>query len=487
MKMVYEQSKQIPVKFEADVVVAGGGPAGIAAALGAARSGAKTILVERGACLGGIMTTGVNSCLWRVDEKVLGEGSLQVEIVKRLRERKMIFEEVERNTPTHIFGSDMKTVYFDHEGFKLILDELMEESNVQMLYFCHVAGSYMDATTGLMKGVYVESGEGRFAIEAKVFIDATGMGELAWKAGVSCNTRDDRRHVTLGFNFRNVDVNNKELEKMLGSDPAIYLRQHHMEEAKKSGKLNFQAENIHFTKYGGPSGLVFVVAATHRWKSGRYAWDADVMTESMIETRKQSWSLLDFCKENLPGFENAEMDVVGQTFLIWGHPMIGEYRLKEEEMNAAKSFEDSVFVSNMTTDYWSVDDNGVVKTFFRFRLLPYDVPYRNLVSKDCGNLMACGKSADYELMPAHSLYYCVPSMSSGFAAGTAAALSAKNGVTPKELDVKLLQETLHKKDIITTNKQLPEEVFDWYREKNEWSSKQKNSFITPEDDLPDDK
>jgi hypothetical protein len=168
---------------------------------------------------------------------------------------------------------------------------------------------------------------------------------------------------------------------------------------------------------------------------------------------------LNLLKENVPGFENAYVE---KTPNIPGlrdtHRVLGEYVLTEEDIRKGRAFDDSIAISNMWPDVFGPDYEHAEIWYPP----PYDVPYRSLVSKNTDNLLAAGATVSADFVSWAAVRYCSPSICTGQAAGTAAALAVKNKVSPKKLDVKQLQDTLRKQGARTTVKNVLKSVMEEY-------------------------
>ena len=178
MKQIEEPARSVPVMAETDVLVVGGGPGGLSAALAAAREGVKTMLVERTGCFGGVITQAmVGTLAWyRTNEKVVDAGGIGVEFEQRAKE-------MEASLPIFLFQ------VLDTEKFKFIADRMVEEAGIVPLLHCPTVNVIMEGST--IKGVITESKSGRQAILAERVIDATGDADLAHRrrpAGSARNT-----------------------------------------------------------------------------------------------------------------------------------------------------------------------------------------------------------------------------------------------------------------------------------------------------------
>ena len=180
MKTITEASREIPVLCETDVVVIGGGAAGIGAALGAGRTGAKTVLIERFGCLGGCQTLTFNDSFTFIDDRI--QGGLIQEIIDKLHAGGAVYKSSVGSHKAH-WSADEGCFYFDPEYYKMMLEKMMGEAGVQLLYHAFAVEAIHEGDE--IKGVVIESWQGRHAILAKTVIDCTGIADLAWKAGAS--------------------------------------------------------------------------------------------------------------------------------------------------------------------------------------------------------------------------------------------------------------------------------------------------------------
>ena len=204
MKTITENERKTPVIAEADVIVVGGGAGGIGAALAAGRSGVNTLLLERANCLGGLQTQCLNPRFTQVDPDVTT--GIVLEICEKVDQEGMVL-----GRPG--FGdARMRSISFEPEYYKLLTDNLMAEVGVKILYHAFVVAAIREGNT--LKGVIIESKEGRQAVLGKVIIDATGAAEIAWKCGAPVMSDGfprgpgKGRHMGFGYAvaFRQVDT-----------------------------------------------------------------------------------------------------------------------------------------------------------------------------------------------------------------------------------------------------------------------------------------
>ncbi|MBN1665426.1 MAG: FAD-dependent oxidoreductase, partial [Deltaproteobacteria bacterium] len=192
------------------------------------------------------------------------------------------------------------------------------------------------------------------------------------------------------------------------------------------------------------------------------------VTAGEIDLRKQAHSMYNLLKKNVPGFEKSYIEKTPATLMLRDtHRLLGEYVLTEKDIRQGKAFDDAIAVSNMCPDVFGPDDEHE----WMGDVPPYDIPYRSLISRETDNLLAAGSCMSTDFITWNATRYCTPSVCTGQAAGTAAALAATKNVSPKKLDVKLLQDTLSKQGARISVKYMAKSVQEEYRKKAEASKK----------------
>ncbi len=461
MKTILEPQKDIPVFLEGDVIVVGGGPAGIGAALASARNGANTILIEKFGALGGMQTHSMSSTFSLIDPQI--QGGIITDVVNRLRADGGILRDASARTRNRAFTS----TNFDCEVYKVLLDDMMAEAGVKLLY--HTSGVGGIRERNALKGIFMECIQGRYAILGKVIIDSTGNADIAWKSGAPCLDEGHGRgpgkgrHMGFGCRFYISGADTARFMKFKKENPeewsGLYGGKSLVQKAKAKGRYHGYRETliIHATK----PGIAMVEGFNYPLAPGHHGWMIEDVTAGEMDLRKQVWSAFKLLKNNIPGFENASVEKTATIPIFRDtHRILGEYVLSEEDIYAGKAFDDSIAVSNMGPDIYGPDGEHVYEV-----VRPHDIPYRCLVSKETDNLLAAGAtiSADFYAFAADR--YSVPSMCTGQAAGTAAALAARQNVTPRELDVKLLQDALRRQGARVTVKDVPGEVMGEYEDR----------------------
>lgn len=389
MRKITEPAREIPVILEKDVVVSGGGPGGITAAIAAARTGADTILIEQQGFLGGTATAGLmNSFNGYRNQNPPND----LQTVKGIAEE-IVHELIRHGGAAEINGPMPYKVAFDPEILKYVALKMCKEAGVQLLLYTYAVDVVVENDT--IKGVIIENKSGRQAILSRIVVDATGDGDTAAAAGAP---------------FEKV---NKVGENMM--DMSLLFRVGNVKDGGSVGQPGIRYHRVSVDGYDGVN--------------GRDMTDAHVKAhEMMIEEVKKL--------KGQPGYENAflvqsaEYIGVRETRRI-----IGEYMVTEEDAVKDKRFQDVIAISsNPVPRYYG-------KRFF-FEHEGFDIPYRSLVPKKIENLLLAGRCISCEQVPFQSARSMAPLMAISEAAGTAAGLAVQHSVTPRQLDVELLQRVL---------------------------------------------
>ena len=490
MEKIIIPQKEIDVLDNVDVIVVGGGPAGIGAALASGRNGAKTILIESMGSLGGLQTQGYSPMFSFVDPGI--HGGLVLKILNRLKEAGAIknLENVplkvranmksrlistigEKNLPKRLVETEVGYwgawgQAFDLEYYKFLMETMMVEEGVRILY--HTFATDVIREGNIIKGIVIESKEGTQAILGKSVIDCTGVGDIIWKSGAPClgdeGVEIGKQKGTPGGNLNSfyiggVDMERFEKYKAENRDDwrGMYGGRNLIKKGKRDGAyIKSEAIIISDLLDVHDSGRLYVMNPVHRTPKDKKGWMVGEISNAEIDMRRQAWAVFKLLKENVPGFEKAYIERTSHIPVIAiGHRIKGDYILNVGDMREGKSFEDSIAINNMPPDLYERVGR------FGYEILPHDIPYRCLVSEKVENLLAAGTTLSSGSFANSGLRYCTPSICQGQAAGTAAALASKTNVTPKNIDIKLLQDTLRKQGVKVTVKDVPEEVLEPYR------------------------
>lgn len=428
MKYIEEPKREIPVIMETEVLVLGAGPAGVAAAVTAAREGAETLLVEQTGDVGGIATAGLMSH-WTGNT----EGGIYEEILDRSS------ESAEREG--HLFNGGARQI-INPERLKTALLEMLEEAGAKLLLYTFVCDVIMEENT--IKGVIVENKSGRQAILADIVIDATGDGDAAAKAGVPYfkgRESDGRMQpASIMFKVAGVDVER-------GVFPGGFEETFQIPagDLQTLGREHLPAPAGHVLLYR--STLPGVVTCNMTNATGIDGTKAEDLTKATIQCRKQMDQIVAFLREIVPGFENCYL--ISSASLIGVREtrhFEGEAVITEKDILEARVFDDWVVtrasfnfdVHNLTGN--GLDETGSQKTFPQKK--GYTIPYGCFVPKKIDGLYLAGRDISGTHM-AHSNYRVMPICANmGQAVGVAAALCVKNGVMPRTLGYEPVQKRL---------------------------------------------
>ena len=422
--------KQYPSAY--DVIVAGGGPAGIAAAVSAARAGVKTALIERYGILGGMLTSGHV-------QPILGYA----------QGRTMYDEIVELLTEGHEDMPKMVTRNGKEIGFDL------EEAKYRLLKLCVDSGVYVYLQTVVadvikeenrITGLKICTPMGLQTLHASVVVDATGDGFVAALAGVPFEmgrASDGKcQPVTLEFTVDHVDESIG-ITAWGGSDPVTLPDGTKYSEACKAanarGELpeNVTIVRLHRTANPGERN----VNATQ--VNGRNSLTVEGIVESELLLRQQVQPIMEFLRKTAPGFANAKVKSSASTLGVREtRRFVGEYVLSDSDVEVGARFADVV----VHKAWFLIDIHNPVgggQAEKRSQpAIPYDIPYRSLVPLEIDGLLLSGRNIS-GTHRAHASYRVMGvAMATGQAAGTAAALSAKEGCVPRKLDYRKVQQAL---------------------------------------------
>ena len=433
--MIYK--REIDTAYVADVVVAGAGPAGICAAVAAARQGMRVILIERFGAVGGNLTLGnVSPILGSVSS-----GTMYDEIIGLLSAKHKDEEKVQTRNG--------REIHIDAEEAKGILAKFLRDNGVTVLLQTAVADVIKDEN--VIKGVVVTTPTGLRAIEAKVVIDATGDGTVANLSGCDFKVgRDGDRltqPVTLEFTVGGVDES-RAIMCFGGSDPVkLPNGQKYSEfcaECEKKGILpkNVSIVRLHKTFYKGERN----VNATQL--NNFDALDEKMYFDAECELRSQIEKVVEFLKKYVPGYENCAVKTTASTLGVRESRRItGECKVSDCDVENGNHYDDAI-VHNawFLIDIHNPSGGGQAEGHSKMAV-PYDIRYGALVPLGVENLLTAGRCIS-GTHRAHASYRVMAiCMAVGEAAGVAASLSAKGNVTPRKLSPQKIREALIKTGI----------------------------------------
>mgnify|MGYP001019042924 CR=1 FL=1 len=409
-----EPARQIPLAEEADVIVCGAGPAGVCAAIAAARAGAKTRLFDVNGCLGGIWTAGLLS--WIIDSG--NKRGLMREILVR----------VNALMPTRKYGS---SVACDVEKLKLLLEQMCQEAGVKVSLHTRSAAAVCDDSQRL-KMVITESKSGRQAWAAKAFVDATGDGDLAAHAGCAFDYGREGHGETQPMSL---------LAWLTGIqlDEVAKFVNHYL--PGQSGKKNLwdEMQRAGITpSYAGPSlfymhDQLYCLMSNHEY--GVSAVDAGQISEATIRARAELHRQVEALRALGEPWKNLQIIATSEHIGVReGRRIHGLYKVGVQDLLDGIRHEDAVCRATFGFDVHSPNPNetkGIRPTGGKAK--PYDIPYRALIAKDVKGLLVAGRCISGDFL-AHSSYRVTGNAAAmGEAAGVGAALAAASGQLPQEV------------------------------------------------------
>ncbi len=409
-QFVEERARRTPVMVETQVLVAGGGSAGVAAAVAAARNGADVTLVERYSYLGGLATGGLIILLLTMDDgrgqQVVG--GLAQEAVDRVQRRGG-----EWHPPSEDWGSTEESlieqsrlwglvnghgphnvrysVAYDPEEMKFAFEQMLKDAGVRLIYNAWACDPLVDGDR--FTGATFQSKSGRFAITADVVVDTCGDGDLFAAAGCEHETE------TVA--------------------PWLWFTMGGVQDVPSAAEASRCFQTI------GNGHVLLPWGATERISRMVDATKPEDITFALLECRELVMDEIDRLRRDVPQFRDAYIThIADQLGVTESRRLVGEYVLTREEMD--RPHDDDIAVTGHWTKYGAL----------------YHIPYGSLLAKEYQNLLTAGRSISVDHRVHHATKEIPACMATGEAAGTAAAMSVSRGVTPKQIDVSALQRRL---------------------------------------------
>ncbi len=452
--------KKIINTDSADVLVVGGGPAGLCAAIASARAGAKTMLIEQGSFCGGMATAGLvapfMTCYDSGGNTMLIRGLFE-EIVNRLVERGGAIHPSTVPTASaftsYITAGHIHVTPFKAEELKLLADRMLKEAGVKVLYHTSFVDSVVEGDK--ISRVIVAKKEGLSAIDVKVVVDCTGDGDVSAFSGVPYTMGNGEGRIqpaSMFFRIGNVDSAkiDEDIEKnwqnFYRKDGVNYRSLHWwVSKAREAGDWTLNRVSI---------GL-FRGVDEDEWSintsriMGVDGTNSESLTMGETVGREQVDEIFAFLKKYVPGCENAKLLQSGSTLGIRETRHIHGIKtmVLDDVLNCVVP-EDSIMIAAN-----SVDVHGRFgPTSNEYITIPenkfYGVPYGCLVPKNRSNLLVAGRCVSAESEAAGAIRVMPPCMGMGEAAGTAAAMACIENVDVRELEVKRLREKLVENGVV---------------------------------------
>lgn len=432
---------------ETDVLIAGGGPAGLGAALGAAAAGARVVLVERYGFLGGNATAAL----------VMPIASYYTELpadAHGASEGPGLLVPQDHGAGAPIIGGALRTlverlvqaggaiapsrstgfvVPFDAEVFKTVALDLLDDAGVQFLLHAFASGV---VGAGGAPGVVFETKSGPVVLRAKVVVDCTGDGDVAAQAGAAfdCGRKEDGLMQPMSLMFLMAQFEQEAFRAYVASHPGqwkgVYGLWDLVRQAAEAGELDLPREDI--LLFSTPHAHEAAVNSTRVTNvSGTDVFD---LTYAEREGRRQVRRIAAFLRKYVPGFEDAYLQQSGAAIGVRESRCIrGRYVITAEDILSARKFDDAIAHGTYPIDIHNPAGRGTILK----RVPPgeaYDIPLRCLIPEAPDSLLVAGRciSGTHEAL---SSYRVMPiSMATGQAAGVCAALSARNAVPAHRID-----------------------------------------------------
>ncbi|CAN5408115.1 FAD-dependent oxidoreductase [soil metagenome] len=417
--MIDQLARTLPT-IDVDVLVAGGGCAGLGAAVASARGGASTLLVERAGFTGGILTSVGNPWFDGIAELANGRialGGIPFEMLVRLG----------LATP----GATVLEHPFlplDPEKFKLAADRMMLEQAGRLSVLYHTVVCDVVAESGRVTGVVVANKAGLTLIRARVVVDSTGDGDVIAWAGGPVETSELLQPMTLHFRVGNVQKSDEMTSRMR----AVVERLHGN---GRIGLFFFHAEHDDFAH--APDELVFNMTRIPGDGTDPYA-----LTNAEFVGREDAWTLFTAWVDELPEFRDAYLISSGPYAGVREtRRIIGDYQLTEDDVRTSRRFDDAVLKGCFYLDVHPSDRAGM-HDYDAFTPAPYDIPLRTMLPQGWDDIVVAGRCHSATRVAAGSSRVTATAMGMGQAAGTVAALAITTGSGVRGVPIPQLQDAL---------------------------------------------
>ncbi len=414
----HEQARDLPLVKDADVIVCGAGPAGIAAAITAARAGAKVRVFEWRGCLGGVWTAGLLGYLLDFNKPGFNQ-----ELLKRLDERDM-----RRGTSKH-------SICYEPEGMKLLLEEMFVEAGITFQLHTRVAAAYRAGRR--LTTLVTESKAGRQAWQAPAFIDTTGDGDLGALAGCSFEYGEAEACPCQPMSLNAL---------LVCKDAAALAPFIHQSDPSKSDGIAKEAllaaikRTGHFPSYSKPTlwqvrDNLLLVMMNHQY--GVPCFDAAKITEATVQARAELHKIVNGLRKLGGPWEGLQIAATAEQIGVRdGRRIQGRYVVNKEDLIAGARYEDAVVRPTFPVDIHALNHEANKTAAYHnggVKVKPYDVPLRALLAKDVDGLMMAGRCISGDFISHASYRVTGNSVAMGEAAGVTSALAALSKRLPHQV------------------------------------------------------
>ncbi|WP_035722266.1 FAD-dependent oxidoreductase [Bradyrhizobium sp. ARR65] len=432
---IVEPQRTTPLFGEYELVVLGGGPAGLMAAVAAGRAGRKVLLVERHGFLGGMGTAAGVTNFCGLYANVHGE---HVQVVRGLADE--LLARIERlgglNTPHVIFGKILARSY-DVPAFKLAADDLLLQSKVDVLFHAFAVGVAM-ASEGLVDAVILETKSGRMAVKGRLFVDASGDGDLAVWAGAPFEKGDGSGNMLYPSTmFRINGVDPERAGEAWSTIPRL------MEQAEAEGRFSFPRKGAIVRPQKNPIEWRVNITQLHEADGSAVdGTDAASLSRGELQGREQVLRTFRFL-QTVPGFENSYIvDIAPQLGIRETRRIAGDYVLSEDDVLGCADFADSIGRNG-----WPIEEHAQGDVAWRWPGIPNargynQLPYRMILPRAIDNMFVVGRCASMTHLGQSAARVTGACFAMGEAAGTAADIALRSNIRPRAVDPKALQDAL---------------------------------------------
>lgn len=417
-----EPAHDIPLAEDADVIVCGAGPAGVTAAITAARAGAKVRLFEWRGCLGGVWTAGLLG--YFLDFNKPG-------FAKELRD-KLDARDARANS------SSTSSFCYDPEALKLLLEELCVEAGVKFQYHTKVSAAFREGSR--LTTIVTESKSGRQAWKAPVFIDTTGDGDLGYQAGCAfeMGMAEDCPCQPMSLNALLVVKDAEALREFIRFGTP---KEGENSNGEKKGRIKDALVSTgHYPSYAGPTmwhvrdNLIFAMM-NHEY--GIKAWDAAEITAATVRARAEMNKMVAGLRGLGGAWEGIQIVATAEQIGVRdGRRVKGRYTVLQDDLAKGARHEDAVTRVTFGIDVHALSADHNKKHAImpkEIKMKPYDIPLRALIAKDVDGLMMAGRCISGDFI-AHSSYRVTGNaVAMGEAAGVTAALAALSKRLPHDV------------------------------------------------------
>ncbi len=463
-------SKTVNVQDAYDVVVCGGGPAGCASALSAARSGLKVLLIEGTGQLGGMATSGhVTSLLaGRTQEGDFCIGGIFKELCEEMQEKGYaIIPDPEltkkmKYTPFYWYRWFIHGIYVEPFQMSWYLDEKMADAGVDVLFFTQFVDVQLEDDR--ITHVIISNKDGLSAVPAKAVVDATGDADVAFRSG--CETVKGRKEDSLMASttlcFSVYDVDQDELTEYINKHDCPKFRKK-IKELKAAGEWPFPTD-IWLTSQLTQKGAFTVNTSRLIGVDGT---DGRSLTKGMVEGRQQTKILMEIFRKHFPGFQNVKLKSIGSLLGVREtRRIVADFILTIDDVVSGRDFEDCIGFSMYNWDLPNpkkpsaqemFDDSKGYDFDSKFELPVFKpLPYKMMVPRPINNLICAGRITSVERQVLGITRDISPAMAMGEAAGVAAKLAIQENTSFSEINISQLTDTLRQRGCIIDRAALPE-------------------------------